>query len=734
MKNMHKNTSVEEDPSFLFNSGGKSEIFKDFYQSDNELNNHSSSEQKIIELSNNNSLIEQEKIKFEKDSFNNISYISEKTDDFIDDSSLKEYFINYKIVTFDEILKKCNYLIKFMEIVEYNKLINQSLIIRCFHDDDNKSKECNRIPIIIKTNFGMKFSCDNKNFTFKMVYDIIEKIIEKKIFVEIPSIGNNSDKKAQQEEKNENKIKIKFIKLKLNGINNIQNKSQKRFCFELKFVEKLIKKFKNKLNEYNNNELQKCEIERKIKNIFLQLSKHINNFIYWLIIKKLIKESLGFKEENANLQNLKLSLENTEILFTPLKEKNTNILSSNSQEQKIKVCWQIPFYYDDETKNILDKNIFIGISKNGYVYIFVMNIAFKIMHNNKYQYIIITKKNLGLLQFQKIILKLKKKNTIENNIKNNYFLISSYIEEIALIINVCEKLDNPLEERFKIELIQKIKYENGLYSSIQIEYLNENYLLNYHKNFTLWFFDPKGNELKSKELTVKKIQYEEKSKKKYIYGPLIQGNLNKNLIIGQIIFPIQIIEIYELTNELCLIQKGEIKLNGKTNYISRENNNYFLYKNKYLFITSFKSKINKENKFAGKIEKKIIKGGIYIFDIEKYICINHITFDDIITFNSILKKNNNIIICSITTIRNKNGKRAKSNHTEGKLILLDIVEKDNEILLNRKEKNVCKGNCKYINYSDFIFESYFLCSSEDTNGVVELNQKNEFIHYFNIYA
>ena len=77
----------------------------------------------------------------------------------------------------------------------------------------------------------MKFSCDNKNFTFKMVYDIIEKIIEKKIFVEIPSIGNNSEKKAQQEEKNENKIKIKFIKLKLNGINNIQNKSQKRFCF-----------------------------------------------------------------------------------------------------------------------------------------------------------------------------------------------------------------------------------------------------------------------------------------------------------------------------------------------------------------------------------------------------------------------------------------------------------------------------------------------------------------------
>ena len=74
MKNMHKNTSVEEDPSFLFNSGGKSEIFKDFYQSDNELNNHSSSEQKIIELSNNNSLIEQEKIKLDNDILNNISY------------------------------------------------------------------------------------------------------------------------------------------------------------------------------------------------------------------------------------------------------------------------------------------------------------------------------------------------------------------------------------------------------------------------------------------------------------------------------------------------------------------------------------------------------------------------------------------------------------------------------------------------------------------------------------
>ena len=47
-----------------------------------------------------------------------------------------------------------------------------------------------------------------------------------------------------------------------------------------------IKAFKKYMILYNKYQHQKNEIERKIKNIFFSLFKHINNFLYWIIIKK----------------------------------------------------------------------------------------------------------------------------------------------------------------------------------------------------------------------------------------------------------------------------------------------------------------------------------------------------------------------------------------------------------------------------------------------------------------
>ena len=91
--------------------------------------------------------------------------------------------------------------------------------------------------------------------------------------------------------------------------------------------------------------------------------------------------------------------------------------------------------------------------------------------------------------------------------------------------------------------------------------------------------------------------------------------------------------------------------------------------------------------------------------------------------------NDNTLICSSTIVYNKYNKQSFRN---GKLILLNIDEKNNELSLNRKETNSLIGNCKYINCDKFIFDSYFLCSSEDSNGIIQLNEKNEFKHYFNI--
>ena len=128
------------------------------------------------------------------------------------------------------------------------------------------------------------------------------------------------------------------------------------------------------------------------------------------------------------------------------------------------------------------------------------------------------------------------------------------------------------------------------------------------------------------------------------------------------------------------------------------------------------------------MKQKIIKGGkggIFIFNIEKNICIKHIIFEDVISFNSIIKINDNNMICS-TTI---NIKGFKKKYLNGKLILINIEENKNEINLIRKNEHI--GSCEYINSQNLINESYLVCYSKNKN-ICKLNEKNEFIHYFSL--
>jgi len=714
------NKNIESNQSILFHQHEESKNSQEFYKS------YDVNAQKEDECKKDASLNEVSFI--HKDEFNNVSFISDNELDFINDKSINEYFDtnDHKNIVFDEILKKIDFLIYFFKYAKDNKIFNENSIIRFFQDKtETKEEKPNIIPIIKKKIFGIEFSSDNKNFKFLKTEDIINLILQKKTFVEMP-IGQDN---FVENEIKEDTIKIKFIKFKFYGINKIQKKAQKKFILNLELIEKLIQKYENQLNDYKKNESQKSENERKIRNIFCLMCKYMNNYLYWTIIKKLIKKSLGLKEMNQNYENLKINFEYAKNLARPSKINEKDELCLKSKIQKIKTCCLINFYSEKEVNNIIDKNIFIGINKDGYVYILLFNIAFNAIPNEKSQYILVKNKKLVEIKEPKRIVKINvKSNNIFNNIKNNYFLISSYKENIALITNVKEKLNNNLEDKYEIIVNTKIEFERGLYSSIEIEYNGLYYLLNYHKNFSLWFYDEKNNKVEHKEMTVIKLKCEEKLKKKYIFGPLIQ-NKNKNLIISQIIFPIQRIEVYELKDNLILNQKGYISLDDKTNYISRENNNYFLYKDKYLLLSSFKSKINKYNKYANKMEKKIINGGIYIFDIEKFICVSHIKYDDILTVNCLMGVNDNTLICSSTIVYNKYNKQSFRN---GKLILLNIDEKNNELSLNRKETNSLIGNCKYINCDKFIFDSYFLCSSEDSNGIIQLNEKNEFKHYFNI--
>ena len=176
--------------------------------------------------------------------------------------------------------------------------------------------------------------------------------------------------------------------------------------------------------------------------------------------------------------------------------------------------------------------------------------------------------------------------------------------------------------------------------------------------------------------------------------------------------------------------KGYIYLdkNNNCNYISRKNNNYLIYKDKFLLLASFNINLEKFNKFSEKNETKTIAGGIIILDIEKCEYINHIKFDDIISFNSIIKLNDNTLISSTTIIV----QRRKTMYYRGKLILLNIEENSRKISLKRIEMKEYIGHCKYINCQNLIAESFILCSSEDNNHIFKLNKNNEFIHYFNL--
>ena len=731
-ENSEKNT--KEDESNLFNSFEKSKSITNFYPSLNKTNNKTISEQKETKYTLN-----LEKMALNNEKINDLSIVDENIDNSIDEETMSEYYLinNHKELTFEKKLILINYLIDFFEYSKNANLTKKNIIIRCFLEEEHnkpQQEKCFRIPIIIKTALGMKFSCDGKNFKFLSAQEIIQKILNKELFIDkTPSINSGKGNEIKENNNKENAIDIKSAKFTdINGIKKIQRNAQRHFNFSLKMIKKDIKAFKKYMILYNKYQHQKNEIERKIKNIFFSLFKHINNFLYWIIIKKTIKESFGLNQKNKNLKNIKLNLNFAASLIKYIndtKNKKDKLFSKPNIE-KLKIYTTIHFYFEEEIKFILDKYIFIGINVRGNIYILLFNIDFKILPNEKTQYKIIKEQNLKQLKSQKRIFKLKKECLSKNDKeKNNYFVISSYKENKAVIINAIEYLDNPIEQRYQIEIINVINFEKGLYSSIQIEYNKEYYILNYNKNFTLWFYDKKINKAEYKEISVNKLKDKETLNDNYRYGPLIQGQ-NKNLIIVQILYPFYRFEIYEIGKDLCMNLKGYIELEKNNINISKNNNNYFLYKDKYLLIASCKIDMDILNESTGKIKQKIIKAGkgeICIFDIEKNIFIKSIIFDDVKVINSFIRINDNNIICSATI----NINCYKKNYFNGKLILLNIEENKNEINLIRKEKNEYIGNCEYIISEKLIDDSYLLCFSEN-NNICKLNEKNEFVHYFSL--
>ena len=694
----------------------------DFYNCDFENIEQDKIESQESNTSNQNkNLINNNKL----DSLN-ISEIKYENEESSDNKSYNGLF--YKI-PLKEVIELSKYIIQF-----YDKKINlNETVVRCFNHTIGE-KRCFCIPIIIKTFNGMKFSCDNQNFIDLKIKDIIDLILNNKLFVKKV---NASGKVISIDDKPKNEIKesqlgIKFKKKILFGSKIIQKAAHDKFLISNKLLKKQINIYNKKFLNIND-ENQKKEIERKIRNCFFNLSRYINNFIYCLIIKNLIKESFGKIDEDKNLDNLKINLEKAIEVFqiSRLQEKNESLVeretlmnsksSIDFQGKKYKPRWIIQFHIKEDIENNIVEIIFVAISSDGYIFIYLLNIASETNDDLKYK--IIVMKDLKLLKNQEKIVKFKNLiNSSNMEEKNNYFLISSYHEHKAIIINISEKPDIPdinLEEKYKIEIFQKIKFDFGLYSSIEIEHFGNNYLLNYHNSFNIWIYNENKNQVEYKEIKVNKLTKDNDLGERYHFGPLIQGQ-NKNLIIAQIAFPISRIEIYnidESNKDLCLIQKGYIYLNEEDNYFSRQNNNYYLYKDEYLLLASIQNKNTKRN------------GGIYIFDIKKFIKINYVLYDNIISFNCFLGKNENTLICSTEMVYKKKSR----NNKEGALYSLNIEEKNNSLILNLKEDKKIKGECKYIDCENFIYESYFSSSSMKNNCIVRIDKNNGFTRDFNIY-
>ena len=654
---------------------------------------------------NNNDLIKENDIQF------NLSNISNKSYEDKDDDSFNDLFKkNKNLLSIEKIIEINNYLVEFYE----GEIFWENKIIRCFHDEENEKEKCHCIPIIKKRLYGMEFSCDNKDFKFLETENIIKLIYKNKLFEEIQSDNKNNKIIKITDEKKENTIIIKKGNFYIEGKNKIKEHKYANNLYKdfRKKIDRLIKKYRIILSDFNNNNKnQNDELQRKIKNIFFTLMKYINNFIYCLIIKRLVKESLELENNDKNIENILLNLEIAEstLKYIDKKDLNDKLFSNKNKYKKNKLNWIIPFYFKEEIKDDLDKNIFIAISFEGNVFLYLLN-------SNGYKLI-----NMKKIEGLNTLVKLTKlRNIMKSDKINNYFLISSIIFDTALIINVLEESDKNLDERFKINIFQKIKIEGGLYSSIEIDHKGKNYLLNYHKTFDLWLFNENKNQIESKEIMVNETKSEDNFDKKRIYGPLIQGKINKNLIITQMKTPVNLIEVYlidEIDGKICLNQKSFTRLDKKDNYFAIHNNNYHLYKDRYLLLAAIDNKLTKKN------------GGIYLFDIEKNQTINFFQFKNVTSVNCIIKKNDNTLICSsgikILT--------PQISFNEGGLFILKIIEDNNQINLVMSENGIFEGKNKYLQCGDFLFENYFTSSSMTNNAIIKINENNLFLHYYNIY-
>ena len=624
-----------------------------------------------------------------------ISTISLKNDDFLEESlGMGDYLIKkFNYPTKDDLFQRCNFLFD-----NYNEIIIKNIFkkknIRCFLREQKDNEECNCIPLIQKKSEGLLFYCTQKQKKkYFGVEDLIKFILDGGLLIinqKHKSRENSSEIKDEEKKKND-KLRNKFYYL--------IKKSCKKF--EYKFNQ--YKELSDEFNKYKNNDNLKQIVLNKIIQIYKDISNLFNSLIYIHIIKRFISEKYYLINEhkyeiNNNIeQNLNIAQEYLEFkrkaISNEIKNKNT-----------FRIIWIIEFYSKKEIKNDIDNNYYIGITVQGHVIIYLLNfdIDLKNRYEEKELYKVITIKKLNIYQPQKIV-KLECFNN-NNNIENNYFLVSSPIKDTALIINITSNFTF-------IETVQEINFDKGLITSVEFCYQENYYLLYASKEFTLWYFDKEEQKLDYKKIEPKLLEKYEPIIKKYMnqnkYREIIYVE-NKKLFIVQMFYPQKSIEFYTIdikSKEFNIMLMEKIILHEVDNNFSNSYNNCCLINDKFLLIGAKKNTKNIDN-----------DGGIYIINIEKYQIIKYYKFsfcEDIIT---LLKINNNLIVCSselyLSREKNKNNIKITGKRKERKRIQNKIKMEKKKILRENISSN--KNGENNIN-----------CNNNNINQNMKIN-KNDF--------
>ena len=254
------------------------------------------------------------------------------------------------------------------------------------------------------------------------------------------------------------------------------------------------------------------------------------------------------------------------------------------------------------------------------------------------------------------------------------------------------------------------------------------FLLTFYQTFYLWKYNSKINQIEKYYLENQIID----NKQIFNYGPLLYEE-SKKLLIIQCFYPKSIIEFYYLIedniNQLAFKKIEKYIEFSKDDNLVKGNNNYFIFKNKYLLLCTGKRKNN-------------FSAGVYIIDLEDFEKINFIKFHSYISINSLIStKNNNIIIassifhyknlyCTKEIDVNKN-KRKVINITRGRILSIEIKEENKNVFLYIK-KYLEGGEFYYINCPKLFSDEYFFTSICKNNRLIKLNDDASFDQYFKI--